>query len=157
MLVMDICSLYFASLDLAFGYYVLFWLFFFLMIRRPPRSTRTDTLFPYTTLFRSPGCSARWKTVRSIISGSRFRALRRVRSFCCGTGGRSTRSLWGRRRPARSACGGKWWGQGYCGALPSASAGRGRVWGGWASSGGWSRFWLGLSPPEAPGGGFGGG
>src|SRR3546814_15923388 len=28
-------------------------LIFFLMIRRPPRSTRTDTLFPYTTLFRS--------------------------------------------------------------------------------------------------------
>src|SRR3546814_20219664 len=28
-------------------------LFFFLMIRRPPRSTRTYTLFPYTTLFRS--------------------------------------------------------------------------------------------------------
>src|SRR3546814_17040360 len=33
--------------------YILFDLFFFLMIRRPPRSTRTDTLFPYTTLFRS--------------------------------------------------------------------------------------------------------
>src|SRR3546814_12493052 len=31
----------------------LFVYFFFLMIRRPPRSTRTDTLFPYTTLFRS--------------------------------------------------------------------------------------------------------
>src|SRR3546814_19826633 len=33
--------------------------FFFLMIRRPPRSTRTDTLFPYTTLFRAipwPAC-----------------------------------------------------------------------------------------------------
>src|SRR3546814_3378139 len=31
-------------------------MFFFLMLRRPPRSTRTDTLFPYTTLFRScPG------------------------------------------------------------------------------------------------------
>src|SRR3546814_19067376 len=29
--------------------------FFFLMIRLPPRSTRTDTLFPYTTLFRSHG------------------------------------------------------------------------------------------------------
>src|SRR3546814_12361620 len=28
-------------------------MFFLLMIRRPPRSTRTDTLFPYTTLFRS--------------------------------------------------------------------------------------------------------
>src|SRR3546814_5293001 len=33
--------------------FVLFLLF--LMIRQPPRSTRTDTLFPYTTLFRSPG------------------------------------------------------------------------------------------------------
>src|SRR3546814_1079413 len=32
---------------------MLFLLVFFLMIRRPPRSTRTDTLFPYTTLFRS--------------------------------------------------------------------------------------------------------
>src|SRR3546814_14075832 len=32
-------------------YYIYF--IFFLMIRRPPRSTRTDTLFPYTTLFRS--------------------------------------------------------------------------------------------------------
>src|SRR3546814_6788701 len=31
----------------------LWFLVFFLMIRRPPRSTRTDTLFPYTTLFRS--------------------------------------------------------------------------------------------------------
>src|SRR3546814_19438807 len=35
----------------SFGIYA----FFFLMIRRPPRSTRTDTLFPYTTLFRSGG------------------------------------------------------------------------------------------------------
>src|SRR3546814_19131731 len=35
----------------ALGVYLLF---FFLMIRRPPRSTRTDTLFPFTTLFRSP-------------------------------------------------------------------------------------------------------
>src|SRR3546814_10845471 len=33
--------------------------FFFLMIRRPPRSTRTDTLFPYTTLFRSKVAVAR--------------------------------------------------------------------------------------------------
>src|SRR3546814_18031466 len=32
--------------------------FFFLMIRRPPRSTRTDTLFPYTTLFRSQALPA---------------------------------------------------------------------------------------------------
>src|SRR3546814_1283541 len=33
--------------------FVIVLLCFFLMIRRPPRSTRTDTLFPYTTLFRS--------------------------------------------------------------------------------------------------------
>src|SRR3546814_19958995 len=42
-------------------------LVFFLMIRRPPRSTRTDTLFPYTTLFRSaaPYCaSVRRRPVR---------------------------------------------------------------------------------------------
>src|SRR3546814_20546171 len=32
---------------------IMIYLFFVLMIRRPPRSTRTDTLFPYTTLFRS--------------------------------------------------------------------------------------------------------
>src|SRR3546814_20729591 len=32
---------------------ICFALFFFLMIRRPPITTRTDTLFPYTTLFRS--------------------------------------------------------------------------------------------------------
>src|SRR3546814_16049186 len=40
------------SLLLPFLYCLVFF-FFFLMIRRPPRSTRTDTLFPYTTLFRS--------------------------------------------------------------------------------------------------------
>src|SRR3546814_19516653 len=36
-----------------FASLVIVFLFFLLMIRRPPRSTRTDTLFPYTTLFRS--------------------------------------------------------------------------------------------------------
>src|SRR3546814_17694378 len=34
-------------------YFMCFFVFLFLMIRRPPRSTRTDTLVPYTTLFRS--------------------------------------------------------------------------------------------------------
>src|SRR3546814_11864557 len=38
-----------------------FLVFFFLMIRRPPRATRTDTLFPYTTLFRSLTLWALWK------------------------------------------------------------------------------------------------
>src|SRR3546814_14021490 len=37
-----------------FFYFLCSFFFFFLMIRRPPRSTRTDTLFPYTSLFRSP-------------------------------------------------------------------------------------------------------
>src|SRR3546814_13855809 len=37
------------------------------MIRRPPRSTRTDTLFPYTTLFRSPDCTST-STPRDAIS-----------------------------------------------------------------------------------------
>src|SRR3546814_18325445 len=49
--------------------YRCFVFFFLLMIRRPPRSTRTDTLFPYTTLFRSlevpsgpQGPAAAWET-----------------------------------------------------------------------------------------------
>src|SRR3546814_12169171 len=42
--------------------------FFFLMIRRPPRSTRTDTLFPYTTLFRSLECERMQRLGRSRFS-----------------------------------------------------------------------------------------
>src|SRR3546814_6673391 len=43
---------------------------FFLMIRRPPRSTRTDTLFPYTALFRSfpRRQDAPWKPVRGRVA-----------------------------------------------------------------------------------------
>src|SRR3546814_11823285 len=44
--------------------------FVFLMIRRPPRSTRTDTLFPYTTLFRSA------KAARNSPSGRRMRRIK---------------------------------------------------------------------------------
>src|SRR3546814_2725169 len=47
--------------------------FFFLMIRRPPRSTRTDTLFPYTTLFRS---RTRLGDVVDRVIDRRHRALR---------------------------------------------------------------------------------
>src|SRR3546814_13935728 len=46
-------SLNFLILFLILLHFFLFFFFFFLMIRRPPISTRTDTLFPYTTLFRS--------------------------------------------------------------------------------------------------------
>src|SRR3546814_19683691 len=43
---------------------------FFVMIRRPPRSTRTDTLFPYTTLFRSvvSGNHRRNRNSRAVLS-----------------------------------------------------------------------------------------
>src|SRR3546814_20555683 len=41
---------------------------FFLMIRRPPRSTRTDTLFPYTTLFRSRPCTPPCFDSRRIVT-----------------------------------------------------------------------------------------
>src|SRR3546814_5804429 len=43
-------------------------IFFFLMIRLPPRSTRTDTLFPYTTLFRSIS-----NEVVPILNGTAFK------------------------------------------------------------------------------------
>src|SRR3546814_7796010 len=51
------CALMFYVFDFRFIIVLfinVFVVVFFLMIRRPPRSTRTDTLFPYTTLFRSP-------------------------------------------------------------------------------------------------------
>src|SRR3546814_16554593 len=65
--------------------------FFFLMIRRPPRSTRTDTLFPYTTLFRSlvrtravrPG-----RAIEYVIGGQ----MNQPCAACCG----------GRRQVARA-------------------------------------------------------
>src|SRR3546814_21149596 len=46
---------------------------FFLMIRRPPRSTRTDTLFPYTTLFRSIGLRALLRLVAELDRLHRLR------------------------------------------------------------------------------------
>src|SRR3546814_1194476 len=102
--------------------------FFFLMIRRPPRSTRTDTLFPYTTLFRSdrrvrpdrpPGRSdpehAAAQLAQAGGDGAEARAGR-VDRRARGTGeagrkpgtpahpaearpGRAARRLWSRHRP----------------------------------------------------------
>src|SRR3546814_8928313 len=59
--------------------------FFFLMIRRPPRSTRTDTLFLYTTLFRSKSSRTR--------GTAGFRRRSRALSTICGC-------RWARRWPA---------------------------------------------------------
>src|SRR3546814_10778605 len=49
------------------------------MIRRPPRSTRTDTLFPYTTLFRSNGDVANSSRITSFAA----RTPPRSKSNCC--------------------------------------------------------------------------
>src|SRR3546814_13101755 len=54
-------------------------LLFFLMIRRPPRSTRTDTLFPYTTLFRS---AKHPETSRQSVHGN---CHRRTGAYACRT------------------------------------------------------------------------
>src|SRR3546814_14996594 len=53
---------------------------FFLMLRRPPRSTRTDTLFPYTTLFRSYGPKepAAWRDFAGRGHRGRDRGARRL-------------------------------------------------------------------------------
>src|SRR3546814_9931924 len=45
--------------------------FFFIMTRRPPRSTRTDTLFPYTTLFRSGSSGASLHTKAFVVDDAR--------------------------------------------------------------------------------------
>src|SRR3546814_1333847 len=64
--------------------------FFFLMIRRPPRSTRTDTLFPYTTLFRSIRQSRRHRHAGRYTRKHRrqLRAARRQRRAWRGAPGR---------------------------------------------------------------------
>src|SRR3546814_19782817 len=51
--------------------------FFFLMIRRPPRSTRTDTLFPYTTLFRSARLTDReeQRLIEQLVAHATIEAL----------------------------------------------------------------------------------
>src|SRR3546814_7369990 len=56
---------------------------FFLMIRRPPRSTRTDTLFPDTTLFRSHSSPA--------LQAAGWRSRLQARAFGPGTSGLSSR------------------------------------------------------------------
>src|SRR3546814_19349826 len=56
----------------------MFIVFFFLMIRRPPRSTRTDTLFPYTTLFRSVVWDVVLPYTRSAVIGGIFLCLGRA-------------------------------------------------------------------------------
>src|SRR3546814_10578760 len=65
------------------------------MTRRPPRSTRTDTLFPYTTLFRSPSTARR----RSILAWTSLlapalRFMRPVTAILVGRGGLVDMAIW---------------------------------------------------------------
>src|SRR3546814_17208700 len=57
--------------------------FLFLMIRQPPRSTRTDTLFPYTTLFRSIQPTLRLHPPRHQESGEPVEPRRAQRRTPC--------------------------------------------------------------------------
>src|SRR3546814_2287650 len=59
------------------------------MIRRPPRSTRTDTLFPYTTRFRSDGFAG-----CAVVPGLRPRSRRWVRAASEDMDARGGRSAW---------------------------------------------------------------
>src|SRR3546814_8944134 len=75
-----------------YGFFV-----FFLRIRRPPRSTRTYTLFPYTTLFRSFALS--WMTPRSTTSSSSWPGLfgwRATQGYSCAWTSSLTSTNWPR-------------------------------------------------------------
>src|SRR3546814_7682054 len=61
------------------------------MIRRPPRSTRTDTLFPYTTLFRSPGVLPSVPTLNRSIARARTRSALMLRGVSAMRSGRHSR------------------------------------------------------------------
>src|SRR3546814_8411935 len=90
--------------------------FCFLMIRRPPRSTRTDTLFPYTTLFRSQVPAAR-PTYRGTAAEHQRRdgAPRRMVA-----NGAAARSRPPRTRLATRPCAARWlWGQSASAADPA--------------------------------------
>src|SRR3546814_18001516 len=71
-------------------------LVFFLMIRRPPRSTRTDTRFPYATLFRSVdapvsgGLVGAQAGTLAVFAGGAADIVARVRSILCCFGAHIT-------------------------------------------------------------------
>src|SRR3546814_13978117 len=56
------------------------------MIRRPPRSTRTDTLFPYTTLFRSNALLPKFRKLGATVLGVSRDSIRSHQNFCAKQG-----------------------------------------------------------------------
>src|SRR3546814_3698101 len=80
------------------------------MIRRPPRSTRTDTLFPYTTLFRSPAAGRGLLVRRCAAFGARRRrraGLGTLRPAGPFDGRRHRQPAGGRRARTRAAAAGE--------------------------------------------------
>src|SRR3546814_7986734 len=73
---------------------------FFLMILRPPGSTRTDTLLPYPTLCRSAGAGARSRGIRGAVARRRRRPCRDSRIPSARWRPSSGRRRWRRRHPA---------------------------------------------------------
>src|SRR3546814_11009437 len=108
--------LYFALFSFVL-FFMLFFLFFFLIIRRPPRSTRTDTLFPSPTLFRSSEATRHAAHRREAAARegnaldqlpARQRTSRRVQPSSEGRGvRRPSRGVRGHRR-RRAALGYAW-------------------------------------------------
>src|SRR3546814_14692405 len=76
------------------------------MIRRPPRSTRTDTLFPYTTLFRSQFLQDRWRQpvekVADLLSAPVYRSRRLARLIAAFTPDKPAVGI--ARRPPHLCC-----------------------------------------------------
>src|SRR3546814_1115605 len=76
------------------------------MIRRPPRSTRTDTLFPYTTLFRSSCSGARCpRQGGQVVDWRRAPKWHRLFLSCHGSDGRLARRGSRQRRDLRASRG----------------------------------------------------
>src|SRR3546814_7219433 len=67
------------------------------MIRRPPRSTRTDTLFPYTTLFRSKLSSRHPSRFRDLRDEEEDDLLRHVLDFYIPLSKDAERAIWDKR------------------------------------------------------------
>src|SRR3546814_7461375 len=66
------------------------------MIRRPPRSTRTDTLFPYTTLFRSRDLIAYTKQAQSFgLTSKTTLGHAMIMNFVVNATGDATKGIWG--------------------------------------------------------------
>src|SRR3546814_5923214 len=78
------------------------------MSRRPPRSTRTDTLCPYTTLFRSRGAGIGNRAARRAVGrrapGAGLGPRAGNQRAAWGGGGRVDPCTWSRGRPAQSPC-----------------------------------------------------